>query len=430
MDSNLSTIAAPKSRLFIRLALPAAILLGSVGLLLYTGWLSLTPAHSVSVTPVALRASTPKDGRITSGVTVQAPGWVEPDPYPIYATSLIEGVVREIKVLEGEAVQAGDVVATMFDDEFVIARRRAEAMEQVAIAEFERIEQLLLRKRPLVAHGAVAQGEVNTLETELKAAQGKRLQAGVELEMADLTLARTKILAPVSGVVMTRLASPGAFLGAEGEHGRHVLHLYDPKHLQMRTDVPLVDAALLGVGQPAEIVFDALPNRVFAGKVQRLVHFADIAKNTVQVKVLIVDPEATLKPEMLGRVRIFTGTIGAPTTAEGESAAAESASGAPSGRYTFFAPRTHLRGEGASAEALVVEDLEGDTGIARTRALTLGRNEVDGWVEVVEGLRPGDQLIDLSTDAPKDGERVRINANAQRPPRSLSSETEGSHENH
>ena len=69
--------------------------------------------------------------------------------------------------------------------------------------------------------------------------------------------------------------------------------------------MPLAEVARIGVGQPAEITLDLLPDRVFKGEVTRLVHRADLAKNTVPVKVRLIDPDPRLKPDMLARVRVM-----------------------------------------------------------------------------------------------------------------------------
>ena len=63
------------------------------------------------------------------------------------------------------------------------------------------------------------------------------------------------------------------------------MRLYDPKRLQVRVDVPLADAAKVRVGQQAKVVVGVLPDRTFDGEVTRVVHEADIQRNTLQVKV-------------------------------------------------------------------------------------------------------------------------------------------------
>ncbi len=112
----------------------------------------------------------------------------------------------------------------------------------------------------------------------------------------------------------------------------------------------------------------------------RLVHEADIAKNTVEVKVGIDEPVEQLKPQMLARVRFLS----APEQ-QGQTAQL---------RQRVFAPSGLLQGLGdGQATVLVVGSLEGNRGVAERRAVRLGGMRVDGWQEIAEGLRPGDLLV-------------------------------------
>jgi HlyD family secretion protein len=60
----------------------------------------LWPATRVTVVPVMVKrdAQTAQAGE----VIVQAPGWVEADPFSTAASALADGIVEEMLVLEGE----------------------------------------------------------------------------------------------------------------------------------------------------------------------------------------------------------------------------------------------------------------------------------------------------------------------------------------
>ena len=229
---------------------------------------------------------------------------------------------------------------------------------------------------------AVARAQKTRAEAVLARAEAVRAEAQLRLD-------RMSVIAPADGIVMTRLVSPGSQLMAAGpaEHSSHVLHLYDPKSMQVRVDVPLADAAAVGVDQEARVEVQALSDRTFEGRVTRLVHEADIQKNTVEVKVELVDPDALLKPEMLARVRFLA------DTSKQES------------RHLLLAPES-LLGDGSAV--WVVESREGERGTARRRAVTLGDARVDGWREVVDGLRPGDWLIARPPADLHDGEPITV----------------------
>jgi len=214
-------------------------------------------------------------------------------------------------------------------------------------------------------------------------------RARVALGEATLRLDRMEVRAPSAGVVMRRLADPGRklMLQMDGVESAWAVDLYDPQKLQVRVDVPLADAGGVGVGQKATVVIETLPDRVFPGEVTRLVHFADIQKNTVEVKVRLLETAPELKPEMLARVEILgDGGVTGPATAGG-------------GR--LFAPERLVRG----GIAWIVGS-GGDS--AEKRTVVLGRGRSEGWVEVASGLRPGDRIIDAEPSTLEEGDSIHV----------------------
>ncbi|MCH2140611.1 MAG: efflux RND transporter periplasmic adaptor subunit, partial [Phycisphaerales bacterium] len=348
MNTN---IPLPERRWMTRFGLPILIIAIAAAILIVVGWQSLRPATSVDAVTVVVRSietDTPSTDDRTDGRIIQAPGWVEADPFSVYAGALVEGVVESILVLEGDRVAKGQPVATLISDDARIARDRVAAQWEVtqqqlktAIALRDAVEPELAaadaqrrslvdeyqRKEALVENGAVAAGPVErlkiaidaanadiarleareqVLDAEVHAAEARLAVAASDLEESELALSRTTVVSPIEGIVIERLTSPGSVVGfGNGEHATHIVHLYDPEKLQVRADVPLADAAGVGVGHPAEVIVDVLPDRVFTGEVTRFVHRADLQKNTVEAKVRIHDPADLLKPDMLARVRIL-----------------------------------------------------------------------------------------------------------------------------
>ncbi|QNN24962.1 efflux RND transporter periplasmic adaptor subunit [Planctomycetales bacterium ZRK34] len=450
--------------------------------------------------PVEVEIAASSDPAEVGEVIVQAPGWLEPDPYPTYVSALTDGVVEQMLVLEGQQVKAGQVVARLVAEdaelavqaaEAELALRRAEAdaaeadlraaktdwdnpverERAVAVAEaklgeleaerirlestvtehearvaevkqqFDRIVKLLpnatseleveqarLRVESLEAALAATRQQVQVVGTMISAQQAEveaasqnrnlrvseRLQlesaqAGIAraratvkqaqaaLAEAKLRLQRTQVTSPVSGVVMTRVASPGdkVMLRGDMQHSAHIVHLYDPQQLQVRVDIPLADAAKVGLNQPATVIVDVLPDQTFRGVLTRLVHKASIEKNTIEVKVSITAPAPQLKPDMLARVKFHAA-----------SHATDDSTAATQQQLRVFAPEDALQVDGSDYTAWVLH-ADGDGHVARRRHVTLGSHRETGWVEVVEGLRPGDVLI---TDAAglEEGQRVRI----------------------
>ena len=439
MNTVTTTIPQPPRRWLLRFGLPVGLLLAVAALLLTTAWSSIVPAPSVATATALLReveTEVVADMPIDEAAIVQAPGWVEAEPYSVYAGALAEGVVQEILVLEGDRVTKGQAVARLVPDEAQIVLRQMQAAMRTAEAQVTdanaRLDVLAAqieaarattaalaheyeRKTTLVEGGAVAAGPVERLGFRVTAAEAdvRRLLATVGVakagvtkaeaglakahadhDLAALTLERMTVVSPIDGIVIERLTSPGSVVRfGNDEHASHVVHLYDPAKLQVRADVPLADVAMVGAGQPAEIVVDLLPDTVFTGEVLRFVHRADLQKNTVEAKVRINDPSELLKPDMLARVRILP----APASKDGEVRKQR-------------LPRVLVPAKAVfESQVWILEGDDGDLGTARRRTVTTGPGLHEGWMEILDGVRPGERVI-LDWGNVSEGQLLRANA--------------------
>lgn len=425
-------LARPPSRWKTRVLPPLLIFAGVCGLVLYSVRDAVWPALDVRVAEVVIKSTGGTRGGEPVGaartMTVQAPGWVEPDPFAVSVPALTDGVIRELLVLEGQRVDAGQVVARMIDDDARLALERSAALISARSAERDRAKASLAaeqskaaelrddieRKRGLVQQGAIGAGEFRQLELRLQGqeAQIKAAEAAVaqgEAALAEaramhgeaaLRLERMQVKSPLAGVVLVRLAEPGSRMMTTGNepNAAIVLRLYDPAKLQVRVDIPLADAAKVGIGHEAEVTTEALPGITLRGRVSRLVHEANIQKNTVQVKVAIVDPPSELRPEMLMRVRFFAGEpdrAGNAPVRPGEAPR----TGA------VFVPRAALAAlHGTHAEVWVYDE---KTRRAVLRSVMLGGTDGD-WREALEGLLPGDKVVLDPPTAIREGARLHI----------------------
>ncbi len=129
-------IARVSSRRAALLA-PLGVAVAVGALLFWSSAASLRPAFPVRVRPALLvepaRAPDQAPGGALATPTVRAPGWLEADPYIVACTALADGIVDEILVLEGERVEAGQVVARLVAADAELAFARAQA--QLAGAE-------------------------------------------------------------------------------------------------------------------------------------------------------------------------------------------------------------------------------------------------------------------------------------------------------
>jgi HlyD family secretion protein len=237
---------------------------------------------------------------------------------------------------------------------------------------------------------------VKEAEAGCNIADARVEQAKLAVETAELRLTRMTITSPISGRVLAMHAQPGRRLmglsPASERDSSAVVSLYDPKNLQVRADVRLEDVPNAQLGQPVQISTAALATPL-TGEVVAVTSQADIQKNTLQVKVLIHDPPAVIKPEMLVQV-----TFLAP-----ERPGSKDVAGHDPLRQLIPKELVKTTPEGTT---VWVADLQ--TSRARQQAIQLGKASTDRLVEVIQGLTATDKLIVSGRDELSPGKRIRV----------------------
>ena len=423
--------------------IPAAIVLGFALLFLLLFRDRILPATDVKV-GVVLSTELSADGPDPQGeasdkpskeeayrgpTAFQASGWVEPDPLPIKATALVNGVVEEVHILEGENVTKGQLLATLIDEDTELrlkaarsklqmskaalaaqdeaiaaakARREAaaatvaqtadrhqrlEGLPQGALAETE-LTAIRSAWQNAVAAERAAAAEVTRLKAQTEVLASEVAMARVEVDTAELAHQRTRITSPIDGRVLQLHATPGKkkMLGMDEEDSATIATLYKPDSLQVRVDVPLADAGGLQIGQLARIKCNLLPDTTFFGEVTRIEGMADIARNTLQAKVRIDNPSDLLRPEMLCRVEFL----------EGHRSQQE---GSSHGALTTWAPESAIRNDSAWVVDPESKRLE------KRSVKTTGESR-EGYLKIEEGLKPGERVVLSPSDKLSEGQRV------------------------
>jgi RND family efflux transporter MFP subunit len=237
---------------------------------------------------------------------------------------------------------------------------------------------------------------VDGARASLASAEARVERAKTAVAEAELRLSRMTVVAPMDGFVLRRLKSPGdkVMLGMDNPSSSHIVEIYDPERLQVRADVPLAEASHVSVGQTCEVFCEVLPDRAFRGEVTRITNLADLQRNTLEVKVRILDPDPMLKPEMLTRVRFLA-------SAEGKQA-----SDTPQKLERFIVPREAITGSG---NILVVRDRRG----LRGRVMSVSVKEVDAVdgdesLLIVSGPLRETDLVVLDRGDVQQGETVQM----------------------
>lgn len=203
------------------------------------------------------------------------------------------------------------------------AQLKAARMAQLAETLAGSREEADLTEASAVQAGAVLENarvrlqELVTLESalELKRQDVKLAEAEVEankirLEETRQTLADTKVVAPIDGVVTARNVQTGQIIASGISNvggGTTVMTLSDLSQLFVLASVDESDIGQVRAEQPATITVDAFPGKRFRGKVVRIatrgVNVSNVVTFEVKIEVL-GENKALLKPEMTANVEI------------------------------------------------------------------------------------------------------------------------------
>ena len=267
-------------------------------------WMVARP-RVVDVQTVAVVTSFPSQ----QFVVLNATGYVVAQRKAAIA-SKATGRLEWLGVAEGSRVKAGDVIARIDNRDVVAQSQAAEAnvgAARAALAQALAEERDALaqhrRNQDLVAKGFVSQSALDTLEG---ARRPRRRGRGERARRASPPPRRTRatppvavdytmIRAPFDGVILSKSANVGdlvtPFSSATDSKGA-VVTMADMGTLEVEADVSESSLSKVKVGQPAEIVLDALPDTRFRGRISRMVPTVDRAKATVMTKVKFdeIDP--------------------------------------------------------------------------------------------------------------------------------------------
>jgi RND family efflux transporter MFP subunit len=282
----------------------------------------------------------------------------------------LEAALRraEAQVTAAEA-QVGDASARM-----TYAETQARRYEQLVEARTATEETLDAKRQ----ERAVAESGLASAQANLEAARHELPRINSERDALIKQRANLRLTAPMDGVIVSREAEPGTTVVA----GQSVVEMIDPGNLWVNARFDQLNAAGLQPGLSSRIALRSQVGKVLAGRVLR------------------VEPRAdSVTEEMLAKV-VFD-AIPAMLPAIGELA-----------EVTVILPALP---PGPSIPNAAIQRIEGQVGVwqviqggLRFTPIRLGTADLDGQVQVREGLKAGDRIIVHSERALNTRRRIEI----------------------
>jgi RND family efflux transporter MFP subunit len=277
------------------------------------------------------------------------------------------GVVRELLVPKGAAVQEGQPILRI-DDAVLrpqVERARAEAV--LAKEQWERRKRLFEEDR--------VGSELTYLEARLTSEQ-----ANAQLAVLEERLARTVVRAPFAGSIEERFVEVGTMVNP----GTPVVRILQMNPVKVTAGVPERYATDVRAGASVRVTFDVIPDQSFEGRVGFVGAAVNPRNRTFPVEVSLPNPGAVIKPEMVANVSLVRRIVGEALVVPQEAVVRVS-----------------------SGHAVFVVRTEGQTEVAEAREVTLGPSQRN-QVTITTGLQPGDRVIVKGQQQVANGDRVRI----------------------
>ena len=317
------------------------------------------PASPEADAAIPVRVTETARGGTTFGRI--ATGTLEPTK-EVWIGFPVPGVVAGIDAREGDAVEEGEILATLDAVPY-----RAEAEQARARTAFLRAR--IARTRVLAESGAVTAEELEGDVAELASAE-----AG--LDRAEWSSERTILRAPFRG----QLRADRIEVGQVVEAGDSVFELIAVDSLEIAVSVAVSDLPRIDIDAPVDVISVDLPAAAGQGRILHRPVSGDPRTSAVPLRIRLANPGHVLLPGTVAEVRFLS----------------------PPGHELPTVPLSALRVRSEGATVFVVEG-----GHARARLVETGTIR-EASVELVSGLSPGETVILEPPDRLRDGDRVRV----------------------
>ena len=344
---------------------PPAILAAAAALLLLAGCRiqagkaeGKDGADSSRTAPVPVETETVATGEIAARLRLNGVLGTEAE---IKVFPLVAGQVARILVEEGSRVRNGDTLLVLEDAEILLAERRLRLERDKAEEDLGRVQRL--------SEARMVPGQ------DLADADYAARRARLAWESARLTVERSRVTAPIGGVVGRRLVQAGDMVGPSSQ----LFTLVDDGQLIAVLDVPERELARLRVRQSVDVKA-AAEGKPRPGWIKRISPVVDPASGTVRVTVAVPDPEHRLRAGMYAGFSILTDTR----------------------RDVVLVPKRALVYDRDQSYAWVARD-----STVERRLLQRGYEDEER-VEARAGLKEGERLVVVGQSGLKPDSRVRV----------------------
>jgi HlyD family secretion protein len=244
-------------------------------------------------------------------------------------------------------------------------------LDQAAVALAQARSQYNIARKHLDSLNAI------TKQQALKSAGGQLASAKGKLMGAEALLSYSQIRSPIDGFITDRPLYPGEMASTTTP----LLTVMDISQVVAKAHVPQADALLLRKGDKASIALAGLDKKI-AGTVTLVSPALDPNSTTVEIWIQAANPTQQLRPGMTAQLSITAQTV----------------------HDALVIPASALlNASGNDAQVMVIDSQN----LAQGRVVKTGIQNADE-VQIVSGLKPGEQVISQGAYGLPDKTKVKI----------------------
>ena len=159
----------------------------------------------------------------------------------------VAGELRDLKVREGDTVQAGQLFARIDPAEYDARLRQAQQQADAAQAQIDIAQRQYDNNKALVDQGFISKTALDTSLANLNGARASHMAAVAAVDVARKSATDTRVLAPIAGQVSQRLTQPGERVAVDGR----IVEIVDLSRLEIEATLSPGDSLGVRVGQEA-----------------------------------------------------------------------------------------------------------------------------------------------------------------------------------
>jgi len=242
-------------------------------------------ATEAGLSSISVRAEEVKTASVHSQVSVS--GNVEGNT-TVRLGFLVGGKINYISASEGQLIARGQLVASLDPTNYNIAKQLADVQAATASDEYNRLK--IMHDR-----NSLSESDFSKITFSLQ-------QARLQQQLQQKNLTDTKLYAPISGVLIKKLAEPDEIVGV----GTPLFVISDISKVKVLAYIPESELRLIKLGQSATVIISAL-DKSFTGKVIEVGSAADETSRAFTIKIEVNNPGLYMRPGMIAEASIDAG---------------------------------------------------------------------------------------------------------------------------